>query len=147
MSTLCGPSQAARVATGATPERSSAKQGVVADSLFGETILAQHGTPLPVPAPSTIFKPLVEGGVLFSTESEVYFGVNVIGARIWQLLPPVTATFEELCAKLVAQYHDVTEAQIRQDVRKFLKDLLENDLVVAAVIDDQSGPSIPERRR
>jgi hypothetical protein len=109
--------------------------------------LAQRGTPLPVPAPSTIFKPLIEGGVLFSTESEVYFGVNVIGSRIWQLLPPVTSTFEELCGKLVAQYHDVTEAQIQRDVQKFLDDLLENDLVVASASDDDSGPPVPEPAR
>ena len=101
--------------------------------------VVQHGTPLPRPAPTTIFKPLAEGGVLFSTSTEVYFGVNVIGARIWELLPPATTTFEELCATLAAQYHDVSEAQIRRDVRAFLDDLLANDLVVAPREDDDTG--------
>ena len=109
--------------------------------------MVQRGTPLPLPAASTIFKPLAEGGVLFSTESEVYFGVNLIGARIWQLLPPVTTTFEELCAKLAAQYHDVSEAQIQRDVRRFLDDLISNALVVANSADDEADPSVSERAR
>jgi hypothetical protein len=107
--------------------------------------VVQHGTPLPRPAPSTIFKPLAEGGVLFSTSTEVYFGVNVIGARIWELLPPATATFEELCATLAGQYHDVSEAQIRRDVKAFLDDLLANDLVVAPRADDDANPTISRR--
>jgi hypothetical protein len=111
----------------------------------GVTSVVQRGTPLPRPAPSTIFKPLAEGGVLFSTSTEVYFGVNVIGARIWELLPPATATFEELCATLAAQYHDVSEAQIRRDVKAFLDDLLSNDLVVAAPKDDEADPSVSDR--
>jgi coenzyme PQQ synthesis protein D (PqqD) len=107
--------------------------------------LVHRGTPLPSPAPSTIFKPLAEGGVLFSTSTEVYFGVNVIGARIWELLPPATATFEELCTTLASQYHDVSEAQIRRDVKAFLDDLLSNDLVVATKEDDDANPPVSER--
>jgi hypothetical protein len=91
--------------------------------------LAESGTPLPTPAPSAIFKPLGEGGVLFSTTSEVYFGINVVGARIWQLLH-VTDTFESLCRKLASQFSDVSEGQIQKDVRKFLNDLLENELAL-----------------
>jgi hypothetical protein len=107
--------------------------------------VAHRGTPLPTPAPSAIFKPLGEGGVLFSTDSEVYFGVNVIGARIWQLLPPATATYEELCAKLSAQYSDVSEAQIRRDVQKFLDDLIRNELVVAGRTGDDETRATPEQ--
>lgn len=93
-------------------------------------------TPLPTPSASAIFKPLAEGGVLFSTETEVYFGVNVIGARIWELLPPASKTFGELCAALAAQYSDVSPAQIQKDVQKFLDDLIENGLVVSTPSED-----------
>ncbi len=101
---------------------------------------------LPSPSPSAIFKPLAEGGVLFSTDTEVYFGVNVIGARIWELLPPATGTFDELCAVLASQYSDVSPAQIRKDVRKFLDDLVENGLVVSAPSNAPNDSQIQERR-
>jgi hypothetical protein len=101
---------------------------------------------LPVPSATAIFKQLAEGGVLFSTETEVYFGVNLIGARIWELLPPKTKTFDELCAVLASEYSDVSLAQIEKDVRKFLDDLIENGLVVHASANAGRHPSIPESR-
>jgi hypothetical protein len=101
-------------------------------------------TPLPTPAPSAIFKPMSEGGVLFSTESEVYFGVNLVGARIWELLP-VAESFENLCRVLAEQYTDVTEELIRQDVQKFLNDLLVNGLVIGPKSDGSSSATLPKR--
>jgi hypothetical protein len=105
-----------------------------------------QNAPLPSASPSAIFKPLAEGGVLFSTETEVYFGVNVIGARIWDLLPPATSTFSELCAVLASEYSDVSPMQIQKDVRKFLDDLVENGLVVSAPPHATHDSGIPERR-
>jgi hypothetical protein len=67
--------------------------------------------------------------VLFSTETEVYFGVGTVGARIWELLPPATRTVEEMVGILSAQYHDVAASQIRTDVERFLGELLSNGLV------------------
>lgn len=105
-----------------------------------------QNTPLPTPSPSAIFKPLAEGGVLFSTETEVYFGVNLIGARIWELLPPTCREFDELCTVLASQYSDVSPLQIQKDVRKFLDDLVENGLVVSAPTHASPTSRIPERR-
>jgi Coenzyme PQQ synthesis protein D (PqqD) len=85
---------------------------------------------LPKPSESAIFRALPEGGVLFSTESEVYFGVNMVGARIWELLPPATSTFDELCGMLFSEYSDVGQDVIRNDARKFLDQLLSNGLVI-----------------
>ena len=85
---------------------------------------------LPAPAKGAVFKRLPEGGVLFSTETEVYFGVGSVGARIWELLPPASKTIDELVAVLAAQYRDVSASQIRSDVEAFLHELLENGLVV-----------------
>jgi hypothetical protein len=76
-----------------------------------------------------VFKRLPEGGVLFSTETEVYFGVGVVGARIWELLPPATRTVDEMVSVLSAQYRDVGANQIQQDVERFLGELLANGLV------------------
>jgi Coenzyme PQQ synthesis protein D (PqqD) len=85
---------------------------------------------LPVPAATTIFRPLPEGGVLFSTASEVYFGVNAVGARLWQLLPPICAGFRELCDTVAAEYPDAPRTLIENDARKFVDALLANGLAV-----------------
>jgi hypothetical protein len=86
--------------------------------------------PLPHPSPSAIFKELDEGGVLLSTTDEVYFGVNPVGARIWALLPPVSATFGELCSELERVYPDAGADQIRMDAQEFIQALIGNGLVV-----------------
>jgi len=91
---------------------------------------AEH--PLPHPSPSAIFKELDEGGVLLSTTNEVYFSVNPVGARIWSLLPPVSRTFGELCARLEQQYPDAESERIRIDVQEFLEALVASGLVVTA---------------
>lgn len=91
--------------------------------------MAQNETPLPTPVPGAVFRRLPEGGVLFSTETEVYFGVGVVGAHIWELLPPATRTLEEMVSVLASKYHDVPASQIRGDVERFISELLSNGLV------------------
>lgn len=99
------------------------------------------GTPLPKPAPSAIFRNMAEGGVLFSSESEVYFGVNPVGSIIWDLLP-TASTFEDLCAALSQRFTDVGLDRITRDVQAFLADLRANGLVVDVAPDErQSAPS------
>jgi hypothetical protein len=72
---------------------------------------------------------MTEGGVLFSSESEVYFGVNPVGALIWELMPSV-GTVEELVAALSARFSDVGPDRIERDVHAFIADLRANGLVL-----------------
>ena len=96
------------------------------------SLLAEPDTPLPVPSPSAIFRSVTEGAVVFSTASEVYFGVNAIGARIWELLPPANLTVGELCAAMASGFPEVSEVRIRDDVQQFLKELLSHGLLVTS---------------
>jgi hypothetical protein len=100
-------------------------------------------TPLPTPVPVAVFKRLPEGGVLFSTETEVYFGVGDVGAMIWELLPPTTLTLEEMVARLSAKYHDVSASQIRADVERFVAELLANGLVAHNASSPQGDRPLP----
>ena len=43
---------------------------------------------LPTRNPKIIFKALATGAVLYSPQDEVYFGLNPVGVRVWELLPP-----------------------------------------------------------
>ena len=76
-----------------------------------------------------MFQALDDGAVLFSPASEVYFGLNHVGAAVWGLLPPVSGTLEELCAALGERYPDAPPATIAADVARLLGELGEAGLV------------------
>ena len=84
---------------------------------------------LPVIGTSVIYKPLAGGAILFSTKDEVYFGLNAVGARVWQLLPPTCTRLDELLEELAASYPDIAPAQLRADVTDLLEQLAANSLV------------------
>jgi Coenzyme PQQ synthesis protein D (PqqD) len=85
---------------------------------------------LPAPNPQVIHRSLPDGAVLFSTADEVYFGLNAVASRVWELLPPVLATVGELCTTLQAEYPDVPSATIRSDVLELLDHLEANALIL-----------------
>jgi len=67
--------------------------------------------------------------LMMRLESDAYFGLDDIGARIWALMEkPVRVG--EVCSALVAEY-DVTPEQCQRDVLLFLEDLAEKGLVHA----------------
>lgn len=87
---------------------------------------------LPSPSQEVIFKSVSDGAVLFHTGQEVYFGLNAVGAKIWELLPPRCRTWEELISELRTAYPEVDEATLRQDVEELLKELEDNGLLTPA---------------
>ncbi|HSM15582.1 MAG TPA: PqqD family protein [Gemmatimonadales bacterium] len=84
---------------------------------------------LPVATTHVVYGPLSDGAVLFSTKDEVYFGLNQVGAQVWELLPPATRTLTELCAHLERRFEGTAPDVLRRDVAALLDDLLANDLV------------------
>ena len=88
---------------------------------------------LPVANAAVIFRELPDGAVLLSTETEIYFGLNEVGARIWQLLPPASASFLQLCERLALEYPDAPIETIRADVAELLEALLEQRLAILPV--------------
>jgi hypothetical protein len=91
---------------------------------------------LPLKKDGVQFRAVPDGAVLYSTEHEVYFGLNHVGTEVWNLLPPATATLDELCEKLAARYSDVGIEVIRADVAGILKELVSHGLLTP-VNDDQ----------
>jgi hypothetical protein len=86
---------------------------------------------LPTRNPKVIFKALATGAVLYSTEEEVYFGLNPVGVRVWELLPPAHQTLDEVCRVLAAEYPEAGEDVIRTDVKELIDELLKLGLVHA----------------
>lgn len=97
---------------------------------------------LPVANPKVIFKALSDGAVLFSTEDEVYFGLNEVGARVWQLLPPKLATLDELCTAIAGHYPEVDPGVIRQDVTELISELATHRLVLPRNAEQRDDTSI-----
>jgi len=93
-----------------------------------ELHLSRHAV-LPTAHPSVVWTPLPDGAVLFSTETELYFGVNSVGALVWELLPPTTQTLQDLCAAVHERYPDAALEQIRTDVIELLDNLSQYGLV------------------
>jgi hypothetical protein len=94
---------------------------------------------LPSPSRDVIFKELSEGGVLFHTADEVYFGLNEVGRQVWKLLPPACESFEDLCTEVQRQYPTVSLETIREDVRELLDDLVRFGLLSPASVDSEQG--------
>ncbi len=86
---------------------------------------------LPQPDSSVICCVVEDGAVLLSTVDEVYYGLNQVGLRIWQLLPPAHADLDELCGVLSREYPGVAMEILREDAEALLTDLAANGLVVS----------------
>jgi hypothetical protein len=84
---------------------------------------------LPAPSPDVMYRAVDGGAVLLSVRDEVYYGLNTVGSYIWEHLPPVLQTVDELMDALAARHPDVPEQTIRADVRELLDNLLINGLV------------------
>ena len=84
---------------------------------------------LPTPRPNIIFQRIDDGAVLFAPETEVYFGLNEVGAKVWQLLTPPSSTLDELCQRIAAEYPDIPRATVRSDVVELLEQLAIEGLV------------------
>lgn len=81
-----------------------------------------HEPALPVAVPGVIFQRVSEGGVLLSIADEVYYGLNAVGADVWELLPE-SSSMTDLCARLIVRYPDAPEADVAVDVEDLLAEL------------------------
>ena len=66
-------------------------------------------------------------GVILDLDSGIYYGLEGIGQRIWELLDEPTSQ-ADLVVRLIGEY-GVGEDVLSKDVEQFLKQLLENELI------------------
>ena len=95
---------------------------------------------LPTPLPTVIFQRIDDGAVLFAPATEVYFGLNEVGAKIWQLLPPASKSLDDLCERLTAEYPSVGGDTIRHDVIELLDQLTAEGLVAPSAAGSDAKP-------
>lgn len=82
-----------------------------------------------VPA-EVIARQVGEETVILDLASGTYFGLDPVGARIWQLLTEGN-TLTEVCLVMLAEY-EVALEDIERDVLSLVMQLREKQLIVAA---------------
>ena len=65
--------------------------------------------------------------VLLDYDRGIYYGLNAVGARVWQLLSDGSST-EQVIERLTGEY-DVARATLEDDVAALLRDLQAKELV------------------
>jgi coenzyme PQQ synthesis protein D (PqqD) len=90
----------------------------------------QGTLPLSLPSrrSSVVLREVPEGAILFCTETEVYFSLNLIGVRVWRLLAPESGSVDEVVSRIHEDYPDVSREQIATDVRGLIADLVDQSL-------------------
>ena len=92
---------------------------------------APAATLAPTPRARVIVKPMDDGSVLFSPETEQYFGLNQTGTYIWQHLHPVCDTVDEICIAVSEAFLGGDPDRIRSDVELLLLLFVEKRLADA----------------
>ena len=66
-------------------------------------------------------------GVVLDLDSGIYYGLEGIGQRIWEILDvPISPV--DLMVRLINEY-DVEESVLQDDMTRFLNQLIENKLI------------------
>jgi hypothetical protein len=71
-----------------------------------------------------------EEAVILKLETGVYFGLDPVGTRVWQLLE-AGDTLTQICEVIFKEY-EVSRKDLERDVLDFVKQLLEKQLLTAA---------------
>ena len=89
---------------------------------------------LPVRSPTVLFRRMDDGAVLFCSRTETYFGVNKVGADVWENLAASAEgeprTLVDLLAALQPVYPDVSAETLSADIREFLDAMAQSELVI-----------------
>jgi hypothetical protein len=76
---------------------------------------------------SVVYAELDDGAVLLNVETGIYFGLDAVGAQIWQLLA-AGSDADQICQQLESEY-DAEPTQLRSDLSAFMVTLASKGLV------------------
>lgn len=78
-------------------------------------------------APDTLINVVGEEAVLLNLKNEQYYGLDVMGTEMWQVLT-ASGSISEAYEKLLSEY-DVSAEVLEKDLNDLLEKLLSNGLV------------------
>ena len=83
-----------------------------------------------------IFRVLGDEAVILNLSTGIYFGLDSVGTRIWQLISE-DASLEKIIETLRAEY-EVEQNQLSQDFHKLIRQLSDKGLLTA------DGEEVPQ---
>lgn len=90
----------------------------------GARLLTYATGMLPTPSESVIFRRLETGAVVYDSAVEVYYGLNDVGATIWELLGDASLTSDRLIDRLGSKYPDADGELLRADCDALIASLV-----------------------
>lgn len=78
-------------------------------------------------SPDVVFKRVGDEAVLLDFERGIYYGLDGVGARVWELLA-ANASLEDAAAAMTEEY-EVELAAVRRDIELLVDELVRNGLV------------------
>lgn len=81
--------------------------------------------------PQVVYQRVPDGAVLFDSAAEVYFGLNPVGARAWELLSDGARSQEAVCEALLREYPDAAPETVQDDIAEWVEELSRHGLVLA----------------
>lgn len=82
---------------------------------------------------TVIAQTIAEETVILDLEAGIYFGLDPVGARIWELVAQ-GAPLDDMIDQILAEY-DVSRERLQRDVDALVSQLLENSLVIETTED------------
>ena len=80
-----------------------------------------------VAAPDQVSSELAGESVILNLKTGLYFGLNEVGAKIWEQIQS-PKTFQEICNAIIAEY-EVSEEECKKDVEELLDEMITAQLV------------------
>ena len=99
-------------------------------------------TPQYLFSPEVLFQPLGDEAVLLNLHNNRYYGLNEVGARMWQLLQEHGA-LDAVVTQMVAEY-EVDEATLRQDLQTLIAQLVEQEMLAESTTATDSTATAAE---
>jgi coenzyme PQQ synthesis protein D (PqqD) len=81
---------------------------------------------------------LGDEAAILGLKNSVYYGLNAVGARIWELLRE-PKSLEEVQTAIVEEY-DVSAEQAQRDLRQFLRGMMAEGLIELSGSDNSAQP-------
>jgi hypothetical protein len=79
--------------------------------------------------PGVLCQSVTEGAILLDPGQEVYYGLNVVGAQVWELLPASFSDLTPIIEEIARRYPEVEQEVLRADITELVQDLQANGLL------------------
>lgn len=81
-------------------------------------------------SPEVLFQPMGDEAVLLNLSDNHYYGLNEVGARMWELLSE-QGQLEPVLAQLLTEF-EVDEETLRQDIATLIDELVNRQMLTRA---------------